>query len=151
VTSAASDDEAVRATIARLANTIDTRRWTELRALFADEVTTDYTSLFGGDVQHQRGDDLIQAWRTLLSPLDATQHMVGGIDVRVDGPRALAECHVRGYHVCARAPGGGEWMVAGQWVVDLARGGSGWLITSMTLRTFYQTGNRNILSEAAAS
>ena len=60
--------EAVRGVVARLANTIDTRRWTELRTLFADNVVTDYTSLFGGEEQRQSRDDLVGGWRKLLSP-----------------------------------------------------------------------------------
>jgi hypothetical protein len=141
---------AVRTVVARIAHTIDGRHWSDLRALYADEVTIDYTSLFGGDVQRQAGDGLIAAWRQMLSPLDATQHLVGAIDVRLNDGGAVAECHVRGYHVCARAPGGPEWMVSGQWMIDLAEVDHRWLVTGMTLRTFYQTGNRNVLAEAAA-
>lgn len=148
-------EAAIRAVVARVANTIDTRRWTELRALFADEVTTDYTSLFGGDVQRQSGDALIAAWRQMLSPLDATQHLTGAIDVQRRGSVAVAECNVRGYHVSARAAGGSEWMVAGQWIIEMTESGGPesaerWLVTSMTLRTFYQTGNRDLLAQAAA-
>jgi hypothetical protein len=141
--------EAVRTVVARIANTIDTRRWTELRALFADEVTTDYTSLFGGDVQHQSGDALIAAWRQVLSPLDATQHVTGAVDVQRRGTVAVAECNVRGYHVFERAPGGSEWLVAGQWIIELMESDERWLVTRMTLRTFYQTGNRDLLAQAA--
>jgi hypothetical protein len=141
--------EAVRTVVARIANTIDTRRWTELRALFADEVTTDYTSLFGGDVQHQSGDALIAAWRQLLSPLDATQHLTGAIDVQRRETVAVAECNVRGYHVATQAPGGSEWMVAGRWIIELMESDERWLVTRMTLRTFYQTGNRDLLAQAA--
>jgi hypothetical protein len=147
-------EEAIRAVVARIANTIDTRRWTELRALFADEVTTDYTSLFGGDVQIQSGDALIAAWRQMLSPLDATQHLTGAIDVQRRGTVAVAECNVRGYHISARAVGGSEWMVAGQWIIEMmafgeSKSGAQWLVTRMTLRTFYQTGNRDLLTQAA--
>lgn len=141
--------QAVRTVVARIARTIDTRRWQELRALYADEVTSDYTSLFGGEIPHQSGDDLIETWRRLLSSLDATQHMVGPIEVHLQGDRALAECHVRGYHVCSAAPGGSEWMVAGQWIIELVERERAWLVTKMTLRTFYQTGNRDLLREAA--
>lgn len=141
--------EAVRTVVARIANTIDSRRWPELRALFADEVTTDYTSLFGGDVQHQPADALIATWRQILSPLDATQHLTGAIDVQLRGAEATAECNVRGYHVSARAPGGSEWMVAGQWIIELSESDKRWRVTYMTLRTFYQTGNRNLLAQAA--
>ena len=143
-------DAAVRTVVARIAHTIDRRHWDDLRALYADEVTTDYTSLFGGEIQRQTGDGLIAAWRQLLSPLDATQHLVGAIDIRLHDGGAVAECHVRGYHLCARAPGGPEWMVAGQWVIALVEHGHHWRATGMTLRTFYQTGNRNVLAEAAA-
>jgi hypothetical protein len=147
-------DEAIRAVVARIANTIDTRRWTELGALFADEVTTDYTSLFGGEVVRQSGDDLIAAWRQMLSPLDATQHVTGAIDVHHRGSVAIAECNVRGYHISARAPGGSEWMVAGQWIIEMTESGgpesaARWLVTRMTLRTFYQTGNRDLLAQTA--
>jgi hypothetical protein len=139
----------------RIANTIDTRSWTELRVLLADEVTTDYTSLFGGDVMRQSGDALTAMWRQILSPLDATQYLTGAIDVQWRGAVAIAECIVRGYHISARATGGSEWMVAGQWIIEMIRSGereSGerWRVTRMTLRTFYQTGNRDLLAQAAA-
>lgn len=139
--------QAVRTVVARIAHTIDTRRWADLRALYADEVTTDYTSLFGGEVQWQSGDALIAGWRQLLGGLDATQHLVGPIDVRLESGGATAECHVRGYHVRRGAPGGDEWMVAGQWVIGLADRDGHWLVTGMTLRTFYETGSRGVLGQ----
>jgi len=140
-------DHAVRSVVARIAHTIDTRRWQELRALYAEHVLTDYTSLFGGEPQHQTADDLIETWRRMLSPLDATQHLVGPIEVHLGSAQATAECHVRGYHVSSRATGGDEWMVAGQWVIQMVEREGGWLIETMTLRTFYQTGNRNLLGQ----
>ena len=144
-------EQAVRAVVTRIAHTIDTRRWSDLRALYADRVVTDYTSLFGGEVQQQSGDELIAAWRQMLSPLDATQHMVGPIDVQLRGSHAVAECHVRGYHVSAKVAGGGEWMVAGQWIIQLAEQPGGWVVVKMTLRLLYQTGNRDLLRLAAAT
>ena len=143
-------DTAIRNLVARIASTIDTRAWQDLRALFADQVTTDYTSLFGGEVQRQSGDDLIAGWHRLLSPLDATQHLLGAVAVQLDNDLAVADCHVRGYHVRHGAPGGPEWLVAGRWVIELRAMAGGWRITSLTLQTFYQTGNRNLLSEVAS-
>ena len=141
---------AIRNVVARVAETVDTRAWPTLRALFADEVTTDYTSLFGGAVQRQSGDDQIAAWQRLLSPLDATQHLLGAIAVQRHRDRALAACHIRAYHVRQGAPGGAEWMVAGRWLIELRPIGDGWRIAGLTLQTFYQTGNRNLLSQAAS-
>jgi SnoaL-like domain len=142
-------EQAVRTLVVRIAHTIDTRRWDDLRALYDDEVTTDYTSLFGGEVQRQAGDALITGWRSLLGTLDATQHLAGPIDVRLEGDRATAECHVRGYHVRRGAPGGDEWMVAGQWVIRAVERGGQWRVTAMALRAFYETGNRRVLEVGA--
>lgn len=142
-------EAAVRRVVTGVAHEIDARRWPQLRALFADHVTTDYTSLFGGEIQRQPGDALVEGWRTVLSPLQATQHLLGPIDVEVRGAAARAECHVRGHHWAPGAPGGPEWMVAGHYVFELALAGGGWRITSMTLRTAYQTGNAALLQEAA--
>jgi hypothetical protein len=128
---------AIRNVIAHIANTNDTRRWEGLRPLFADEVTTDYTSLFGGEVQRQQGDELVAGWRRLMSPLDATQHVVGAIEVVLHGGCARAECHGRGYHVRHGVPGGSEWMVAGQWLFELSAAGDTWRVGRMTLRTLY--------------
>lgn len=141
--------QAVRDAVTRVAHSIDFRRWDALRALYAERVTTDYTSLFGGDPQEQPGDALIDGWRRMLSPLDATQHLLGPVDVRLQADAATAECHVRGYHFKTGAAGGDEWMVAGQWVIELMDRAGVWQITGMTLRTLYQTGNRDLLRQAA--
>jgi hypothetical protein len=141
--------EAVRATVTRLLHAIDARRWDEVAPLLADEVTTDYTSLFGGDVQRQPGPALADAWRGLLTPLRATQHLLGPIDVQVRGAAATAECHVRGHHFAPGVKGGGEWMVAGHYVFTLVSTRGAWRIASVTLQTYYQTGNERLLAEAA--
>jgi hypothetical protein len=143
---------AVQSVITRVMHHIDRRRFSELRALFADSVETDYTSLFGGQVMQQSADDLVLGgWRTLLTPLDATQHILGPIDVTFDRSVAIAECHVRAYHRSAKAPGGPEWMVAGHYVFQLGDTAGGWKISKMKLETSYQTGNTKLLEEAAAT
>src|SRR5688500_2399876 len=87
--SEASAREAIAATVAGVAHFIDHKDWRELRRLYSDHVQTDYTSLFGGEVQEQRGDDLIEAWRKLLTPI-VTQHLLGPITVEVKGSVATA-------------------------------------------------------------
>jgi hypothetical protein len=142
--------DAVRASVARVLHHLDARRWPEVRAQLADRVRTDYTSLFGGAPQEQKADELVDLWKTVLTPLKATQHMLGPIDVTVQGNEATAECHVRAEHIAPGLPGGGEWMVAGHYVWKLTRKGSAWVVTSLTLETFFQTGNTKMLEEAAA-
>ena len=142
---------AVQGVVARVAHYLDGRRWKELRALFADDVETDYTLLFGGEVQKQSADALVlQGWQTLLSPLDATHHLLGPIDVDIKRKTAIAECHVQAYHLAARAKSGPDWTIAGHYVFTLHRGYGGWRIEKLVLTPSYQTGNRQLLSEAGA-
>jgi SnoaL-like protein len=145
-----SEREAVRRTVTGVVHHIDHRRWPELRALFADAVTIDYTSLFGGEVQTQKGDDLVGGWRKLLSPVTATQHLLGPIDVVMNGGEATATCHVRGYHFAKGLPDGDVWLVAGHYVFALAPEAAGWKIRKMTLQTLYQTGNTKLLEQVAS-
>jgi hypothetical protein len=134
--------------IANVAHHVDAKRWTELRALYADQVDTDYTSLFGGTPLRQAADALIGGWRTALARV-ATQHLLGPIEIELRGAAATARCHVRAMHFVAGAAGGESWEVLGHYVFALARGAQGWKIAGMTLETFLQLGNPRLLQEAA--
>jgi SnoaL-like domain len=72
-------------------------------ALDANQVATDYTSLFGGEPQSQAGDALIDGWRTHLATV-VTQHLLGPIDAEIAGEQARARCHVRALHYAAAPP-----------------------------------------------
>lgn len=143
------ETEAIRTMVANVAHHIDGKRWAELRTLYAETVTTDYTSLFGGTPQKQSGDDLIAGWRNLLGKI-ATQHLLGPIDVHSSGEAATARCHVRAAHYALRAPGGEHWELLGHYVFELSIEGTGWKISGMTLEALLQTGNTKLLAEAAA-
>lgn len=126
---------------------IDRKRWSELREVFADQVETDYTSLFGGAPATQSADDLIANWRKNLGPV-TTQHLLGPIDVQLEGDRAYAACHVRAMHYAPEAKSGAEWEVLGHYRFELRRTERGFRIVHMTLETFHQIGNRKLLQEA---
>ncbi len=143
------DLEAVRVTVGSVAHHIDSKRWTDLRSLYAGDVETDYTSLFGGTPQRQTGDALIAGWRGVLEKV-ATQHLLGPIEAHIAGSTARARCHVRALHLARGAPGGEQWEVLGHYLFDLSREESGWKITRMTLEMLLQTGNAKLLSEASA-
>jgi hypothetical protein len=145
-----SDLEAVQAAVAGVPHFLDRKRWPELRALYAETVQTDYRSLFGGDVQSQPGKALVEGWRKLLDPI-VTQHLLGPIEVTLQGTSATASCHVRAYHVAKGLPAGDTWMVAGHYVFDLEKAGSAWRIRGMKLETLYQTGNLQLLQQVAGS
>ena len=87
--------EQVRDHVAAVVHHIDAKRWNELRALYAEQVRTDYTSLFGGGPPQQAGDALIAGWRSVLERV-STQHLLGPITVRFEAQSATALC------TCAR-------------------------------------------------
>lgn len=142
-----TDADRIRDVVAGVAHHIDGKRWEDLRALYADEVVTDYTSLFGGAPQTNPGDALVAGWRTVLASA-VTQHLLGPVVVDVAGERARARCHVRALHFAAGAPSGDTWEVLGHYVFELHSQGGAWKIVKMTLETLLQTGNRKLLAEA---
>lgn len=145
MTASSHDVEAVRSVVTLLTHHIDGKRWSDLPALFAAEVRTDYTSLFGGTPQQQSGDELVAGWRTTLDKV-ATQHLLGPVEASIAGSNAGASCHVRAFHQRPDAAGGSEWEVLGHYRFELARKGTEWRITALTLDTLIQTGNRSLLS-----
>jgi hypothetical protein len=149
--SAPSDDaELVRTVVASVAHQIDGKRWDDLRMLFALEVRTDYTSLFGGSPETQSRESLVDKWRGTLGKV-ATQHLLGPTTLRITGAQAHASCHVRALHRASGAPGGETWEVLGHYEMTLARAATTWEITGLTLHTFVQTGNARLLEEAGSS
>ncbi len=148
-TASLEDAEAIRAVVANVAHHIDAKRWAELRALYAETVETDYTSLFGGTPQMQQGDVLIASWRGVLAKV-RTQHLLGPIEVSISGAAAVARCHVRALHQAANAPSGELWEVLGHYLFELssvAAATEDWKITKMKLETLLQTGNTKLLAE----
>jgi hypothetical protein len=142
-------EDSVRDVVTGVVHHIDAKRWSELRALYADEVQTDYTSLFGGAPQRQTGDALIGGWRGVLEKV-GTHHLLGPITVELDGAGAIAHCHVRALHHAPGAPGGETWEVLGHYIFMLQNAGPGWKITEMKLETLHQIGNAKLLAEASA-
>ena len=142
--------ESVRATVVAVAHHVDRKRWDDLRTLFAAEVDTDYTSLFGGEPRRQTRDALVEGWRGTLARV-VTQHLLGPVTLDVSDAAIRASCHVRGLHQVAGAPGGDLWEVLGHYEFVLTRGTDGWAVAALTLHTFLQTGNTRLLPEAQST
>src|SRR5258708_28377342 len=63
--------------IGALAVHVDARRWSELLAVFAPEVRVDYVSLFGGEAQSMKREELVGGGRKLLPGFTRTCHIIG--------------------------------------------------------------------------
>ena len=133
---------------------VDTLDWDTVRACFAPEIATDYTSLWGGDPEKLTPDDLLASWEPFATGFDATQHLTGPIAVvRADGDTATCVTTVRAYHHVVPAEDdepAGTWMVSATYDIGLARGPDGWKISAITLNLAYEDGDRVLVDAARA-
>jgi ketosteroid isomerase-like protein len=129
---------------------VDARDWPGLEGLFTDPVEVDYTSLNGGEPQTLSRAELIGGWRAVLEHLDATQHLIAGHLIALDGDEATCAANVQGTHVLANHTGGPLWTVAGRYDFGLKRTDRGWRISALTLTVQWATGNQRIMELAAS-
>jgi hypothetical protein len=124
--------------ITRMLHAIDRLDWVTVRNSFADEVATDYTSLWGGEPENLTADELVARWTEFASGLAATQHQTGPVVVS-DGH---AETHVVAHHWLPEAQGGDLWTVHGHYIARMADG----RIAELILETFHAGGHDGLPS-----
>jgi hypothetical protein len=124
----------------------DHGKWDKLVSeVFADTVTVDYISLFGGESQTMSSKDLIAGWRTVLPGFECTQHLLSNHQVFITGDKAAALAYVRAHHRLPNKTGGDTWVVGGYYDYELTRSNNGWRVTLMKLNVQYTEGNQNLL------
>lgn len=120
---------------------LDRRDWRRVQSLFAEHVTVDYTSLFGGTVSTTTAAALVQQWRDRLAPLDATQHIISNVQIAEAKGVVTGLSHVQARHI----RGEQFWVVGGIYTHELAFTVQGWRVHSLTLQRLYEEGNRAVL------
>lgn len=124
----------------------DRGQWERVRGAFADAVTLDYTSLFGGAPTTLSADDVIAAWSGVLPGFDATQHLATNhAIVAFDGDAAEMEADFQATHRLGDA----RWVLSGRYVYGFIRTLSGWKINALTMTWTDETGDRGLLAVAA--
>jgi fermentation-respiration switch protein FrsA (DUF1100 family) len=138
------DRQAITDTITRLLHAVDRRDWTAIAGVLAEQIRTDYTSLFGGSSEIETPDELIGAWRALLPGFDATQHISGPILADVSGDTARASCAVTATHCIGK----NHWTVSGYYDMELVRTGRSWRISAITYRNVLAAGDESLPQKA---
>ncbi|TIT20008.1 MAG: nuclear transport factor 2 family protein [Mesorhizobium sp.] len=139
------DRIAIAEAVAGIGLYADLREWNRVRSYFAARVTTDYTSLFGGEATTSDRDALIALWQGLLPGFDATQHLITNITVEGAGNDAVARSHVRATHWI----GGRFWTVGGSYLHRLVRTPEGWRVNAIAIHRLYEEGDRAVLAAGA--
>ncbi|MEM8795266.1 MAG: nuclear transport factor 2 family protein [Pseudomonadota bacterium] len=123
----------------------DRHDWKRVEDAFAETVTTDYTSLFGGAAVTQPSKELVAGWASFLPGFDITQHIVTNHSVKmVDDNNAFAEADF----IATHRIDGDLWTLGGRYAYELEPSGDRWVVTSMTMTALWETGDRGLIARA---
>lgn len=127
---------------------VDTRNFALFRSILAEEVTVDYTSMFGGEPYRIAADVLVENWRGLLTQFESTQHIISNHVIDLAGDAATCTSHFQAHHILLNRRGGCSWTVAGFYVHRLARTAAGWKIGFTQLNNLWGEGNFDLVMMA---
>ncbi len=128
---------------------IDTCDFELLRSIFTDEVTMDFEDYSGQPAAKMKADDWVAGCKVLFTGLDATQHVMSNPMVDVDGDAARCRMYMKAEHFFQNDRGNADFALGGYYTDELVRLGGRWLIKAVTLKIFWNRGNRHIMTQAA--
>jgi ketosteroid isomerase-like protein len=137
----ATDEDLITAVTIRYCWALDTREFDRLSHVFTPDAVGDYGSLgtFHGP------DEIAGFVAKVLTPLDASQHLVSNHDVAVNGDTATCRCQLQAQHFREAAEGGATYLVGGYYVDDLVRTPAGWRIHHRSLHRTWTDGNHAVV------
>ncbi len=143
---AVADTAEITRSITDIAAGADRHDWPRVRAAFADTVTVDYTSLWGGEPATLPADELIAQWSGFLPGFEITHHMVTNQTVTaLDETTASAEADFTATHRIDDA----LWVLGGRYDYALERAGDRWVVSALTMTALWETGDRDLVAQAA--
>jgi uncharacterized protein (TIGR02246 family) len=141
-----SDRADVHDLLVRLALAQDARDWDALSDCFRPDAVYVHP---GGELVGV--DAIVDRTRTALSPLDASQHLLGTILVTVAGDEASAVTYFQAQHVRHGTVGGDRYVIAGTYTDRLVRDDGGWRVAHRTQQYTWRDGNPAVIVRAAGA
>ncbi len=143
---------------------IDTRDYVLLRSVFTDRITMDFADYSGQPAQTLAADDWVANCKVLFDGLDATQHVMTNPLVDVAGNEAQCLMYMKAEHFLGspnkkpnKKPNqnpnedtgdDGGYAIGGYYTDLLSKIDGHWRIHAVTLKLFWQRGNRSIMERA---
>ncbi len=139
------DRAAIHDLLARLARAQDDRDWPTLTGCFEPGIVYDHP---GGQLVGV--DAVVERSRRALSPLDASQHLIGTILVTfIDDMTATSTSYFHSQHVRTGAVGGDNYAIAGTYRDQLSRRSGEWLVARRTQEYTWRQGNPEVTRRPA--
>jgi len=139
-----SDIAMIKTTLEAMAVLADQNRFAALEEIFADHVTVDYTSLFGGTAAPIGVKKLMTQWASFLPGFEVTRHNLSNIKVDAGRTFAVASADIRAEHYVE----GLFWEITGTYDYELIRDKEAWKIAGLTLNFKKESGTRDVLALA---
>jgi len=134
------DHQEISNLLARYARGLDAHDWDAVQACFEPGAAF----VHPGGVQ-EGGEAIVERARAALTPLTASQHLLGTIAIEVDGDTAHASTYFQAQHVRDDAPGGPLFIIAGTYDDDLVRSADGWRIRERRQTYTWRDGNPEVV------
>lgn len=142
---AMADSPEIIRSVTDIAAGADRHDWQRVRAAFADEVTVDYTSLWGGEPSTLSADALISAWSGFLPGFDTTHHMLSNHTVtNLLDTTASAEADFTATHRI----NDDLWVLGGRYHYSLEKTEARWAVSAITMTALWETGDRGLVALA---
>jgi len=119
------------------ASAIDKHQWSALESVFTEDAEADFIEL-GVFKGRQTISDLISS---VLTQCSVTQHLLGNINIEVEGDTASASCYLSALHVGLGDYAAETMTVWGEYKDKLVRTSEGWRIVHRTLVSMYSEGD----------
>ena len=132
----------------RYATGLDSRDFKLFRSCFADELDTDFTSVFGGTPRKVSADRWTEAARRTMIGLQATQHMITNHVITVEGDTATCIAYVQARHYLPNDTGDHTQTMFGYYTNHFIRTTEGWKIKKCKLSISWNSGNWHIFTLA---
>jgi hypothetical protein len=132
-----TDRDAITSLINLYALAVDSQRWELFDRLFTANVVVDYGE---GAIWTER-DSFKKAFASIHAPLDSTQHIMSGHQMRIIGDEANAFTYGAWTLMRYGADGGDTWRGSGWYDDQLVRAPDGWRIRHRTCRVIAWFGN----------
>jgi 3-phenylpropionate/cinnamic acid dioxygenase small subunit len=134
------DRELVRDVLVRCALAQDANDWDAVAECFERDAVYRHP---GGVIEGVEA--IVERSRAALAALDASQHLIGSVDVVVDGDEAQATSYFHAQHVRADAPDGPLYVIAGTYRDRMTRRRDTWRICERVQTYAWRDGNRNVI------